>query len=75
MNSENSMRPSCRETNMEGGEHLILAVLSSASFLSCYDVLDAFGRKWGQTLCSKSRAIFAPAPGSLLRQKHVTCGH
>lgn len=50
MNSENSMRPSCRETNAEGVN--ILHLLYFPQLLSCFDVLDAFGWKWDQTVRS-----------------------
>lgn len=47
--------------------HEFLAVLS---WCPCCILL-----KTGPDVCSKSAAIFCPAPGSLLRQKYVTSGH
>lgn len=55
MNSENSMRPSCRQTKSEGW----WASYTRCSLLRRYNVLDAFGWKWGQTSCSELLAIFA----------------
>lgn len=74
MNSENSMRPSCRATERgerkrvkrngpetRWGSHFTLAVAVLSQTLSCsfHDVLAGFFWKWGQTFAPSQMLFFA----------------